>query len=311
MKIRNIDGVPYSDKHGTYGGASGRKDGLIIDGHDWIVKYPKNVSHRSGHAEMAYTNDPVSEYLGSHIYEILGYPVHETMLVERNGKIAVACRDFIDDGAREKLLEIRTIKNTANRDLAEMLERSFSDTGSDHVVNFEEILLHMSHNDILKNVSGLKERFFDMLVVDAFINNSDRDNGNWGIIRRPGMPDRLAPVFDNGGSFNGKTPDSKLELMLDIENGVRDSVMNSVTVFGADDKFLVRDILRMDIPELRQAIKKNVPRISEHMDDIHHLIDDLPDRACSPVRKTFYKVSSDMRLDMLLTPEYARISNER
>ena len=34
MNIRNVDNAPYSEKHGTYGGASGFKDGLIIDGKD-------------------------------------------------------------------------------------------------------------------------------------------------------------------------------------------------------------------------------------------------------------------------------------
>ncbi len=31
MNIRNVDNAPYSEKHGTYGGASGFKDGLTID----------------------------------------------------------------------------------------------------------------------------------------------------------------------------------------------------------------------------------------------------------------------------------------
>ena len=309
MIIRNVDNAPYNEKHGTYGGASGMKDGLIIDGQDWIIKYPKNAAYLSRHEEMSYTNDPVSEYLGSHIYELLDYPVHETMLVERNNKIAVACKDFIDDDARERLLEIRTIKNSANEHLTAILERDFNSTGSTHIVNFEELLLHLSHNEILTNVDGMKERFFDMLVIDIFINNSDRNNGNWGIIRRPGQPDRPAPVFDNGGSFHGKTPDSRLERMLNTENGVKNAVLNGITVFGAEQNFLARDVIKMDIPELRQAIVKNVPKIKENMENIYHLIDELPDRACSPVRKEFYKQSLAIRLELILEPEYKKILN--
>ena len=236
MIIRNVDNAPYSEKHGTYGGASGFKDGLIIDGQDWLVKYPKNASNLSRHEEMSYTYSPVSEYLGSHIYELLGYPVHETMLVERRNKIAVACKEFIDDAAKERLIEIRTIKNAANDQLAAILERDFNSTGSSHVVNFEELLLHLEHNEILTNVDGLKELFYDMLVVDIFINNSDRNDGNWGIIRSPGHPDRPAPVFDNGGSFNCKTPDSRLERMMTSENIIKSSVMNGITAFGKEDK---------------------------------------------------------------------------
>ena len=310
MIIRNVDDAPYSEKHGTYGGASGLKDGLIIDGQDWIVKYPKNAAYLSRHEEMSYTNDPVSEYLGSHIYELLGYPVHETMLVERRNKIAVACKDFINDSAREKLLEIRTIKNSANEQLADILERDFGSTGSAHVVNFEELMLHLKHNDILTRVDGIKERFFDMLVVDIFINNSDRNNGNWGIIRTPGQPDRLAPVFDNGGSFNGKTPDSRLARMAASENIIKSSIINGITSFGKNNvPFLSKEMIKMDIPELHQAIKKNVPKIKENMTNIYHLIDELPDRACSQVRKAFYKQTLAMRLELILEPEYQKITN--
>lgn len=312
MKILNVDNVPYSEKNGTYGGASGFKDGLIIDGQDWLVKYPKNASYLSRHEEMSYTYDPVSEYLGSHIYELLGYSVHETMLVERRNKIAVACRDFVDDAARERLLEIRTIKNAAgnNEQLATILERDFNNTGSTHVVDFEELTLHLELNEILTNVDGLKELFYDMLVVDIFINNTDRNDGNWGIIRSPGHPDRPAPVFDNGGSFNGKTPDSRLERMMKSENTMKDSIMNGITAFGKEGKsFLSRDVIKMDIPELRQAIVKNVPKIKENMENICHLIDELPDDVCSPVRKEFYKQSLAIRLELILEPEYEKILN--
>lgn len=309
MNIRNVDNAPYSEKHGTYGGASGFKDGLIIDGQDWLVKYPKNASNLSRHEEMSYTYGPVSEYLGSHIYELLGYPVHETMLVERRNKIAVACKDFIDDAAGERLIEIRTIKNAVNEQLAAILERDFNSTGSSHVVNFEELLLHLEHNEILTNVDGLKELFYDMLVVDIFINNSDRNDGNWGIIRNPGHPDRPAPVFDNGGSFNCKTPDSRLARMMNAENGVKNNILNGITAFGAENNFLARDVIKMDIPELRQAIVKNVPKIKENMENIYHLISELPDKACSPVRKEFYKQSLAIRLELILEPEYEKILN--
>lgn len=308
MNIRNVDNAPYSDKHGTYGGASGFKDGLNIDGQDWIVKYPKNASYLSRHEEMSYTYDPVSEYLGSHIYDLLGYPVHETMLVERRNKIAVACRDFIDDAARERLIEIRTIKNAVNEQLAAILEQDFNSTSSSHVVHFEELLLHLEHNEILTNVDGLKELFYDMLVVDIFINNSDRNDCNWGIIRSPGHPDRPAPVFDNGGSFNGKTPDSRLERIMQSENIMKDSAVNGITAFGKEGKpFLARDVIKMDIPELRQAIVKNVPKIKENMENINHLINELPDKACSPVRKEFYKQSLAIRLELILEPECEKI----
>ncbi len=316
MNIRNIDNEKFSQKNGYYGGLSGFKEGLVIDGEDWLIKYPKNASYLERHDEMLYTNDAVSEYLGSHVYETLGFPVHETMLAERRGKIVVACKDFIDEDKRQKLMEIRTIKNAANEKLSEILERNFNNTGSSHIVDLEEIFLHIKYNDILNSVQGLKERFFDMLVIDAFINNSDRNNGNWGIIREPGKPDVLAPIFDNGGSFNGKTPDSRLEKQLSDKNIMANGIWGGMTVFGENEKaYSVKKLFSRNPDEINpeiingidESIIRNVPLIEAHMTDIVKIIDDIPAQACSDVRKEFYKKSLEMRLNLLLKPLYKQI----
>ena len=303
--ILNVDDAPYSYKHGSYGGASGTKDGLIINGADWLVKYPKNAEYLNRHEEMSYTMDPVSEYLGSHVYEILGIPVHETMLVERRGKIAVACKDFENILEGEKLLEFRTLKNAANNDMTEELERRFSSTGSNRIANFEETLLHLKYNGTINTIEGIKERFFDMIVIDAFINNGDRNNGNWGILRtRNG--DSLAPVYDNGGSFNGKTPDSRLKRMLENESVMKESGLSGVSAFGDEHNFLAKDLMAKDIDDLQISLVKLTPLIDAHMQDFYELIDSVDDIACSPVRKDFYKQSLAARLDCILSPAYER-----
>lgn len=300
-EILDVNDAPYSDKNGEYGGLSGLKDGLLINNERYLVKYPKNATYLARHEEMSYTNDPVSEFLGSKIYEILGYPVHETMLVERRGKIAVACKDFLKDG--ERLVEIRTLKNAANERLAEELERDFSSTNSSHVINFAETLLHLKHNELLQ-IEGLQERFFDMIVIDAFINNSDRNNGNWGIIRKPGEPDKLAPVFDNGGAFNGKTPDNRLKKMIE-QNQIKNNVLNGTSIFGENDKnYLVRDLLTFDIEWLQYAVIKNTKLIRENIEVIHDLIDTVPDVACSKTRKEFYHKTLEARIEYILQPAF-------
>ena len=63
-----------------YGGSAGQKEGILIEGEPWIAKYPRTTRDLMGKHLPSYTSSPVSEYLGSHIYELLGIPVHETML---------------------------------------------------------------------------------------------------------------------------------------------------------------------------------------------------------------------------------------
>lgn len=95
-----------------------------------------------------------------------------------------------------------------------MLEHTFSSTGSDHYVELEELLLHLNYNQILNQIDGIKERFREQAAIDIFINNNDRNNGNWGILRDAAGNDRLAPVFDNCGSFQTKLSETKIDKLL-------------------------------------------------------------------------------------------------
>ena len=97
-----------------YGGRAGQKEGILIEGEPWIAKYPRTTRDLAGKHLPSYTSSPVSEYLGSHIYELLGIPVHETMLGYRAGKIVCACRDFTFPNAR--LFEFKEIKNALSDD---------------------------------------------------------------------------------------------------------------------------------------------------------------------------------------------------
>lgn len=58
--------------------------------------------------EISYTTSPLSEFLGSKIYELLGYDVHKTLLGIRNNKLVVACKDFCE--TERTLREVRTLK---------------------------------------------------------------------------------------------------------------------------------------------------------------------------------------------------------
>ena len=61
-----------------------------------------------------------------------------------------------------------------------------------------------------RDIKEIKERFWDMFVVDCFINNNDRHNGNWGIfVFESENKISLAPVYDNGNSLFPKHSEEK------------------------------------------------------------------------------------------------------
>lgn len=76
----------------TYAGMSCIKIGVTVDGVNYLVKYPGNLRDRNlTNVNLSYSNGPVCEYLGSHIFGLFGMDVHETKLALRNGKILVRC----------------------------------------------------------------------------------------------------------------------------------------------------------------------------------------------------------------------------
>lgn len=315
MEIVNLDDCKLSLKNGFYGGAAGSKDGIIYQGENWLVKYPKNIIGLDRTGEASYSTSPLSEYIGSHIYEILGYDVHETMLGERHNKIVVACKDFTKDAT---LMEIRTIKNHTSEELDELLEQSIGgSTGSEHVVDLEELLLHLRNNSILKGVPGIEERFWEQAVIDIFINNNDRNNGNWGILRTNDGTDRIAPVFDNGGSFQTKISEEKIEKILTDLELAKKNASNTQTAYGIRGHILSA-VRFLDLYEnyegLRQALIKVVPSIQLCMSKIQEFIMQIPEKhngkddkeylICSANRKELFMIQLKARLEDLLLPYY-------
>lgn len=70
----------------VYGGKTSNKKSIYDENNVWILKFPQNIKSKETIA-MSYTTSPVSEYIGSHIYQSMGFPVHETKLeaaIKRN-----------------------------------------------------------------------------------------------------------------------------------------------------------------------------------------------------------------------------------
>ncbi len=316
--VFDLDGCSFSRKNGLYGGAAGSKDGIIWNDQDWLVKYPKNTRSMNN-VEISYTTAPLCEYLGSHVFSMLGFQTHETILGVRNGRIVVACRDFTDEGSR--LAEIRTIKNHANEQLSEKLGIELEETGDSHKVDLKALITHIRHNPILTAVPGVESFFFKQAVVDIFINNSDRNNGNWGLIRYlDERPDEIAPVFDNGGSFQDKLSEEKAKRILADKELARAGACGTQTAYADENGHIIssRKFLQLQdsYSELRKAIIEIVPLIQEKRGEIAEMIRNLPvgveDKdgkvyeICGDNKKELFCYQLDSRFEDMLLPAYEK-----
>ncbi len=79
----------------AYGGANGSKLSIVYNGETYMVKLP---SHSLKNPNLSYTNSCTFEFLGCHIFNMLGVQAQETLLgtYEYHGKVreVVAFKDF-------------------------------------------------------------------------------------------------------------------------------------------------------------------------------------------------------------------------
>lgn len=191
------------EEYRMYGGATGPKFGVWYNGKLYMLKMQQNVRQRGfKNVEISYANDPISEYIGSHVYELCGIPVHETLLGEYKGKMCVLCRDYSYPG---RVIEFREWRN---RIIDEEVIQHYSGMSS----KISDIMQVIDKIDAF-NKSEVKQRFWDMFVVDALIGNTDRNNGNWGF-QVNGDNLELYPVYDCGGCLNNKKSDEQMRDLL-------------------------------------------------------------------------------------------------
>ena len=309
IKIENFDLLNSSGI--SYGGHGGSKRGVIIDGERWFLKYPKST--RSMDVEgLSYSTTPLSEYLGSHIYELIGLETHKTKLGFANGKIVVACKDFLD--SNETIIDYNMIKNEYDENVERAIEHLSSSSNLDSNHDLEEVLLIMEENPYFKSIPELRMRFWDMFVIDAFIGNNDRNEGNWGLVLNKETNElKLSPVFDNGAAFYNKSNDEKLTSIYNDDFKFKQSVYDSsVSVYRLNGKRLnpLKYIESMNNKECNKAVLRMISKIN--MDKIISIFNDIPEEynglpVLSKMQKTYYLKSLKYRYDNVLIPIYNKL----
>jgi hypothetical protein len=293
LEIRDFSSYPQNNNF--YGGLSCHKAGVTVDDTDYLVKYPgylKGLGLKNVRLEIS--NATASEYIGSHIYEMLGIPVHETFLCRRNGKIAVACKDIRQNN--EELVEFGKLMATFEEDIKDSNGNLANGKGTDLI----EVLQVIERHPFIKDAAEVKERFWDMFVTDAFIGNPDRNNGNWGFIKKiHGGFAGLAPVFDNGNCLNCRWDDESMLECLSDEKLLRASSTEGVVCAfrykgNAINPFQL--IASGTYPECTEAAERISPRIDAAMEKICAMLHELKEaEIISGTQNTFFETILDAR----------------
>jgi hypothetical protein len=301
MEMKDLNSYEMNERF--YGGNAGAKVGIWYESENWIIKYPQSAKALAK-AQLSYTTSPLSEHLGSMVYGIIGIPVHETFLGVRDGRVVVACKDFLKPG--ENLIEFKQIKNaylpSDGRD---------GTSGSGNGTMLSDVLDAVKNAPVLSRMPEALDRFWDMFVVDFLIGNNDRNNTNWGLINDIKEKKRLSPVFDNGNAFYGKRNDETLNKRMESEESLRTDALSVFTNAYLDDEghhiHPHRVMLEHSFKGLDEALVRLYPRVD--LGRIESVIDAVPARfmgleVLSDVRRSFYQKMVAIKAREVLEPAY-------
>ena len=280
-----IDFSKYA-RNGKYYGGSERKEEISINGEDYMLKFQKKTA-------FGMRNNHISEFLGSHIFEICELETHKTYLGYRDGEEVVACKDF----------------NVPGRQFV-----PFNDIGEstlDHdkeayQYDYEDIMQMLSDNSKLTNVDETISMFWRIYVMDALLGNFDRHGANWGFIKENNYY-TLAPVFDNGSClFPNLVDEEEMQEIMESEEETDKRIYkfptSQVKLSGKKSSYFeVINSLQFD--ECNDALKYVISKLD--MNKVEKLINETP--LISEVQRAFYKHMLNARYNKILLASFEKL----
>lgn len=278
----------------TYAGANGSKISVLYNDELYMLKFPAVPTINK---EMSYANGCISEYLGCHVFESIGIPVQTTLLgtytINGKQKIVVACKDFTMDGL--VLQDFASLKNT----IIDSAHNGYGTELSDIVKTLEE--------QSAIDPQLLIEWFWDMFIVDAFIGNWDRHNGNWGFLYAP-KTDKitLAPIYDCGSCLYPQADEEMMQKILadpaEREIRIYERPLSGIKKNGQKIQYF-KFISSLENDDCNKALKRILPKIN--MNEINKIIDETP--FISDLQKNFYKTMLCERKEKILDFSYQKL----
>ena len=277
-------------------GGSAPKTAIIYkyDNNRYMLKRSKGK--RSGNVEIPNNNSVFSEHVGSVIFKLCGFDVHKTYIGEFKGDLVVGCKDFTQFGTK----------------LHEFSKLVLADTKVMSVDTIEEVKNVIDRSPLLKKKGKTEafNKFWDVFVVDALINNPDRNNNNWGFIEKFGNLE-FSTVYDNGSALGARICDEEIKLLLENPQIFKNTEVNNALAYYrcGGRRIQFREFLKNPPAEfekeINDAVKRIVPKVSQNLKKIVELIETCP--YMSTARKDFTRKAISMRYNEILLPAYDRV----
>lgn len=250
---------------------SEKKKTLIYNNKKYLVKFPDPI--REKNKNISYINNAISEYIGSNIFKISGINTQNTIIGKYNyngkEKTVCACEDFTNNV--DILCEFENLVLSYNPD--KRIETELSD------------IMEIINENILLNKENIKEKFWDMFVIDSLIGNTDRHNGNWGfLISTQTGNATFSPIYDCGSCLNPTLEDKDIEKFNESE--LKNIILNCYSCLKINGKKInyMSFINQKENIDCNNAIIRMFPKIN--LNEIKEFITNI--ECISKIRKEFY-----------------------
>jgi hypothetical protein len=178
------------------------------------------------------------------------------------------------------------------QDFASLKNRMIDSERQGYGTELSDILQTIDEQTMIDR-DTLLMRFWDMFIVDAFIGNWDRHNGNWGFLYDDRTDEMtLAPVYDCGSSLYPQADETIMEAVLADEGERNHRVYNIPTsAIMLDGKKInyFQFISSLQNEDCNRALQRIVPQIN--MEQIQKMIEETP--FVSDLQKQFLQDDAD------------------
>lgn len=293
-----IDFSTSIEELNSYKGSEKKKT-LIYNGKKYLVKFPDPI--REKNKTISYINNAFSEYVGSNIFKLLGFETQNTLLgiykYNNKDKVVCACEDFTD--SNHELYEFENLALSTNPDKKIQTELNDIMEVINWLTNSKDIKLYINDN--------IKEKFWDMFIIDCLIGNTDRHNGNWGLLVNTKTKEAgFSPIYDCGSCLNPKLDDEELSKIDEIE--LKNLATNSYSCLKENGKKInyITFIKNAKNEDCNKALLRVFKKIN--IEEINDFIDSI--KGISKTRKNFYKNIINYRYN-ILNKIHKKIVNSR
>ena len=288
QQLLDFSNYPILDR--IYGGSE-RKVAISIDGYEYMLKFPKqeNFYKRCNH---------ISEFIGCHIFELLGFNAQDTYLGLFKGEQVVACKNFVA-GTNYQFVPFNDVGESSLEQDKELYQYSY-----------EDIMRMLKENVKLTNVQETISIFWDMFVIDALLGNFDRHGSNWGFLKKDNKY-CLAPIFDNGSCLYPQlTDEEKMRQIMASEELTNQRIFQfptSQVKLNGEKSSYYKVIASTQFEECNASVVKIYEKYSQ--EKVNKLIDTTP--FITETHKEFYKYMISQRFNKIIQPTYKKLTENK